>query len=182
MSVERMLPALIAEMFLIWIGLPASASARSRPPAPAPLLVNVAGAMQSPDGAFVISTIAQARTQLALARLAMSESGPSDTRSLALQAQELWMNVDVRLRDIAQALGIPTPAEQDARERAELDRLEHVKARDFASAYARLVARDCNAILERMNRMDPRINSHILFFVDDMLPRFTRLDMGSKNE
>jgi hypothetical protein len=143
--------------------------------------VNVNDAIRSPNGAFVLDTIEQARTQRALALLAISEASASDTRNLALQAGDLWTNVDNRLHEIAQALGIPTAVERDAEERVELYRLQHIKERDFDSAYARLVKRGCDALLERMDRLDPQIDSRLLFFVDDMLPKFGQLQMGIKN-
>jgi predicted outer membrane protein len=143
--------------------------------------VDADDAIRSPNGAFVIDTIEQARAQQALARLAISEASASDTRNLALQVQELWMSVDKRLREIAQALGIPTAVERDATERVELYRLQHLKEEDFDSAYARLVTQSCDALLERMDRLDPQIDSRLLFFVDDMLPRFGQLQMGMRN-
>jgi len=143
--------------------------------------VDADGAIRSANGAFVIDTIEQARAQQALARLAISEAGTSDTRKLALQSQELWMSVDKRLREIAWALGIPTAVERDGTERVELYRLQHVKEENFDSAYARLVTRSCDALLERMDRLDPEIDSRLLFFVDGMLPQLGRLQTGIRN-
>ena len=161
--------------------MPVSGSAQTRLPASLPSVENADDTARSPNGAFLFDTIEQARTQRALARLAISETSASDTRSLALQVQELWTSVDNRLHDIAQALDIPKPVERGAKERAELYRLQHIKAQDFDSAYARLVTRSCDALLERMNRLDPRINSRLVFFVDDMLPRFGQLQMGMRS-
>ena len=178
---ERMTRVAIVPTFCIAIGVPISASAQTLPRAPSPSVVDADDAIRSPNGAFVIDTIEQARAQQALARLAISEASASDTRNLALQAQELWMSVDKRLREIAQALGIPTAVERDATERVELYRLQHLREADFDSAYARLVTRSCDALLERMHRLDPQIDSRLLFFVDDMLPRFGQLQMGMRN-
>ncbi len=178
---ERMTRVAIVPSFCIAIGVPISASAQTLPPAPSPSVVDADDAIRSPNGAFVIDTIEQARAQQALARLAISEASASDTRNLALQVQELWMSVDKRLREIAQALGIPTAVERDATERVELYRLQHLKEEDFDSAYARLVTQSCDALLERMDRLDPQIDSRLLFFVDDMLPRFGQLQMGMRN-
>jgi hypothetical protein len=130
----------IVPILLAVIGVPDIASAQSRIPVASASIVNAQNLTRSPDGVFVLQTIEQARTQLALARLAISESSASDTRNLALQAQELWASVDNRLHDIARALGIPTPIEQDAKERANLYRLQSIKARHFDSAYERVVA------------------------------------------
>jgi predicted outer membrane protein len=181
MSTERMARVLIVPMFLVALGVPVSAAAQTRLPVPSAPLVNAQDLIRSPDGAFVLHTIEQARTQLALARLAISESSASDTRNFALQAQELWTSVDNRLHDIAHALGIPTPVEQDAKERAKLYRLQSIKAQDFDSAYERVVARGCEALLQRMDQIDPQVNLQLLFFVDDMLPRFGQLQMGIRN-
>jgi predicted outer membrane protein len=181
MSTERMARVLIVPMFLVALGVPVSATAQTRLPVPSAPLVNAQDLIRSPDGAFVLHTIEQARTQLALARLAISESSASDTRNFALQAQELWTSVDNRLHDIAHALGIPTPVEQDAKERAKLYRLQSIKAQDFDSAYERVVARGCEALLQRMDQIDPQVNLQLLFFVDDMLPRFGQLQMGIRN-
>jgi hypothetical protein len=181
MFIERMARSMIVPIVLVAIGVPVSASAQTRLPVPSAPLVNAQDLIRSPDGAFVIHTIEQARMQLVLARLALSESSASDTRNLALQSQELWTSVDNRLHDIAHALGILTPVEQDGRERAKLYRLQSIKAQDFDSAYERVVARGCEALLQRMDRMDPQVNSRILFFVDDMLPRFGQLQMGIRN-
>ena len=181
MFTERIARLVVVPTFVVAIGVPIGASAQTSQPVPAAPLVNAQDLIRSPDGVFVLHTIEQARTQLALARLAMSESSASDTRNLALQAQELWTSVDERLHDIAHALGLPTPVEQDAKEHANLYRLQRIKAQDFDSAYERVVARSCEALLQRMDRMDPQINAQLLFFVDDMLPRFGQLQMGIRN-
>jgi hypothetical protein len=173
--------AIIVPLVLFAIGAPLNASAHTRIPAPSPSVANVDDATRSPNGVFVIDTIEQARTQLALAQLAISETSASNTRNLAFQAQELWTSVDDRLRKIAQALGIPTKVEQDAKERVELYRLQHMKEADLDSAYVRLVTRSCNDLMERMDRLDPQIDSRLLFFVDDMLPRFGQFQMGLRN-
>lgn len=153
---ELIARSMIVPSFLVAIGVPVSASAQTLPRVP---IVNAQNLIKSPDGAFVLHTIEQARIQLALARLAISETSTSDTRDLALQARELWTSVDDRLLEIANELGIPTPAEQDARERAKLYRLQKIKAQGFDSAYERVVARGCEALLQRMGRMDPQVNS-----------------------
>jgi hypothetical protein len=170
----------IVPIFLVAFVVPVSVSAQTRRPAP-PLVVNIDEVLLSPNGAFVLDTIEQARTQVALAQLALSDASASDTRILALQAGELWSAVDARLHKLAQALGIPIAVERGTDERVELNRLEHVKEPDFDSAYARLVTRSCDALLERMSRMDPQVDSRVLFFVDDMLPRFGRLQIGIRN-
>lgn len=126
MFIERMARSMIVPIVLVAIAVPASANAQTRLPAPSAPVVNAQDLIRSPDCDFVIHTVEQARMQLVLARLALSERSASDTRNLALQSQDLWTSVDNQLHDIAHALGIPTPVEQDARERAKLYRLQNI--------------------------------------------------------
>ncbi len=176
----QMTRAVIVPIYFVAMGGLTGATAQARLPPPTLAARKAADVIRSPNGAFIVATVQQARTQLDLARLALAKTSARDTRNLALQAQDLWQNVDRRLRDIAQALGIPMPAQRDASASDELSRLQNAKASDFDLIYARLVTRSCDALLERMDRMDPRINSRLLFFVDEMLPRFGQLQMGMR--
>jgi hypothetical protein len=175
MMKEHVATIAIVAIVLAATGTPVRVSALTRAATQSASPIDFQDPMRSPDGLFVVRTLEQAKVQLALARLALFENRSNDTRDVALKAEELWTSVEDRLTDIAELLGMRTPVELDDAGRATLYRLQRLNARDFGATYERIVARNCRVALQRMERMDPRVDSHVLFFVDDMLPRFEKM-------
>jgi predicted outer membrane protein len=167
----------IVAILLCAIGMPARASALTPATTRSVSPVDAQGTVGSADAVFVVNTLEQARVQLALARLALEASSASNTRYLASRAQELWANVDSQLSDIANVLGLRTSAELDPSGRATLNRLRRLTAQAFGAAYQKVVEQHCEALLQRLERMDPQVNPRILFFVDDMLPRVGHIQL-----
>lgn len=161
---ERMATVAIVVLFLAATGTPVRVSALTRATTQSASPIDFQDPMRSPDGLFVIRTLEQAKVQLALARLALFENRSNDTRDVALKAEELWTSVEDRLTDIAELLGMRTPVELDDAGRATLYRLQRLNAQDFGTAYERIVVRNCTVALQRMERMDPRVDSHVPFF------------------